>query len=134
LTWLTTGHYGCGGCVAALGNKRLGLIDNWLRHIRDVRAANAEELDSLEDINQRTNRLAELKYEFFIIFLSNCSVLAQVNSMKRIPTVQEAMEQRGLQVHGWVYDVSNGHIKPLKTDQDVNQAVYEVKVSDGSVE
>ena len=54
--------------------------------------------------------------------------------MKRIPTVQEAMEQRGLQVHGWVYDVSNGHIKPMETSEDVNQAIYEVKVSDGSVE
>jgi len=61
LTGLTTGHYGCGGCFAALGNKKLGLIDNWLRHIRDVRAANATELDSVETIHERTNRLAELK-------------------------------------------------------------------------
>lgn len=68
------------------------------------------------------------------MILSNCSVLAQVSSVKRIPTVQEAMEQRGLQVHGWVYDVSNGHIKPMETSQDVDQAAYEVKVSDESLE
>ena len=58
---LTSGHYGCGGCIAALGNKKLGLIDNWLRHIRDVRAANAKELDALPNIDDRTSRLAELK-------------------------------------------------------------------------
>lgn len=46
----------------------MGLIDNWLRHIRDVRAANAKELDSLENIEDRTNRLAELKYEFLVRF------------------------------------------------------------------
>jgi len=54
--------------------------------------------------------------------------------MKRIPTVQDAMEQRGLQVHGWVYDVSNGHINPMKTSQDANQAAYELSVSDGALE
>ena len=58
--WL--GHYGCGGCAAALGSKKLGLIDNWLRHIRDVRAAHARELDSLPDTATRVDRLAELKY------------------------------------------------------------------------
>lgn len=58
---LTLGHYGCGGCIAALGNKKLGLIDNWLRHIRDVRAANAKELDALPNIDDRSSRLAELK-------------------------------------------------------------------------
>ena len=49
------------GCLAALRNQKLGLIDNWLRHIRDVRAANAKELDSLQNTDERTNRLAELK-------------------------------------------------------------------------
>jgi len=56
------GHYGCGGCIAALGNKRLGLIDNWLRHIRDVRAVHTEELDSIPHVEERAKRLAELKY------------------------------------------------------------------------
>jgi carbonic anhydrase len=57
------------------------------------------------------------------------SVLAQVNSTKRIPTVQEAMEQRGLQVHGWVYDVGNGRIKALETGEDSDKSHYEVILS-----
>src|SRR5579859_3206705 len=59
---LIPGHYGCGGCIASLGNKKLGLIDNWLRHIRDVRAANAKELDAISNVEARADRLAELKY------------------------------------------------------------------------
>ena len=62
-----TGHYGCGGCHTALGDKKLGLIDNWIRHIRDVRAANASELDSLTDLAERANRLAELKLPSVVI-------------------------------------------------------------------
>ena len=59
---LTTGHYGCGGCIAALGNKKLGLIDNWLRHIRDVKASHAKELDSIPDMPLKADRLVEFKY------------------------------------------------------------------------
>jgi len=55
------GHYGCGGCAAALGSKKLGLIDNWLRYIRDVRAAHAKEIDSIPDQNDQISRLVELK-------------------------------------------------------------------------
>jgi len=118
---IVCGHYGCGGCIAALGNKKLGLIDNWLRHIRDVRASHAKELDSL-DGSARVSRLVEL------------NVVEQVNSAKRIPTVQAAMEERGLQVHGWVYDVSNGRIKPLETGNDACACHYEVIGSDESLE
>jgi carbonic anhydrase len=55
------GHYNCAGCAAALGNKKLGLIDHWLRHIRDVKAIHAKELNSLSDFQSRINRLVELK-------------------------------------------------------------------------
>lgn len=53
-------------------------------------------------------------------------MIAQVNSMKRIETVQTAMVQRGLQVHGWVYDVASGYIKPLETGRDEAQQHYEI--------
>ena len=57
---------------------------------------------------------------------ANDSVIVQVNSMKRIDTVQAAMMQRGLQVHGWVYDVGSGYIKPLETGRDMDQQHYEI--------
>lgn len=62
------------------------------------------------------------------------SVLTQVNSAKRIPTVQEAMEQRGLQVHGWVYDIGNGRIKALETSEDPDKSHYQVILSRESPE
>jgi carbonic anhydrase len=62
------------------------------------------------------------------------SVLAQVNSTKRISTVQEAMAQRGLQVHGWVYNVANGLLKPLETGNDTAQKNYEIVETDESLE
>ena len=66
--------------------------------------------------------------------IANDSILEQVNSAKRIPTVQEAMAKRGLQVHGWVYDVSNGRIKPLETGKDINATHYKVNALDESLE
>jgi carbonic anhydrase len=118
------GHYGCGGCIAAMGHKKLGLIDNWLRHIRDVRVNNAEQLDSIEKEEDRVRRLIELK--LFFGDYADDSVVAQVNSMKRIPTVQEAMEGRGLEVHGWVFEVADGLIKSLDVPQDIGEKYYKV--------
>jgi carbonic anhydrase len=117
-----------------MSNKKLGLIDNWLRYIRDVRTAHAKELASITDDNERANRLVEFKYDSISIVNANDSVLAQVNSAKRIPTVQDAMETRGLQVHGWVYDVSNGRLKSLEIGQDVDHSNYEVFTSKESLE
>ena len=62
------------------------------------------------------------------------SVLAQVNSTKRLGTVQEAMVNRGLQVHGWVYDVSNGYLKPLETGNDMDHSHYQIVESNELLE
>jgi carbonic anhydrase len=56
------GHYGCGGCSAALGHKDLDPINNWLRHIRDVMNIHSDELDLIKDPDERANRLVELKF------------------------------------------------------------------------
>lgn len=100
------GHYGCGGVNAALTSKKLGLIDNWLRYVRDVRANNAEELAAIEDEADRAARLVEL------------NVLAQVKQIERITYVMEAQEQRGMQVHAMVYDVASGRLKNLQKAED----------------
>jgi carbonic anhydrase len=63
---------------------------------------------------------------YFLYDLTDNSVLAQVNSAKRIPTVQEAMKRRGLQVHGWIYDVSNGRLKAMETGEDLSHTHYDV--------
>jgi len=66
--------------------------------------------------------------------VSDTSVLAQVNSTKRIPTVQEAIEKRGLQVHGWVYDVATGLLKDVPTKSDPDKAAYQVVSTSESLE
>ena len=123
---LISGHYDCGGCKAAMENKKRGLIDNWLRHIRDVRAKHAKELEAVTDQKDRLSRLVELK-SFLGMRVADYSVASGVNSMKRIPMVHKAMEQRGLEVHGWIYDVSNGFLKSLEVPQDPDMAYYQVE-------
>jgi carbonic anhydrase len=99
---IVCGHYGCGGVGSALTSQPLGLIDNWLRHIRDVAAANHEELSKIENPAARANRLAEL------------NVAAQVANVCFTTIVQDAWRRRQpLAVHGWIYDLADGLLKDL---------------------
>jgi len=99
---IVCGHYGCGGVRAAMSPQPLGLIDNWLRHIRDVHLWNREELAAIADVDARANRLAEL------------NVIAQVANVCHTTIVQDAW-QRGqkVSVHGWIYSLANGLLRDL---------------------
>lgn len=100
---IVCGHYGCGGIKAAMINKQIGLIDNWIRHIKDVYRMHQDELEAIEDMKVRQDRLTEL------------NVIEQVYDLGKTSIIQNAWEKRGgPYVHGWVYDVSNGLIKDLK--------------------
>ncbi len=99
---IVCGHYGCGGVKAAMEPHQLGLVDNWLRNIRDVYARFKHELDNIPDQNDRFNRLVEL------------NVMQQVLNVCHTSIVQGAwMRNQLLWVHGWVYDIANGTLKDL---------------------
>jgi carbonic anhydrase len=102
---IVCGHYGCGGVRAAMSKKQFGLIDNWLRHIKDVYSENRDELDAISDEVQRENRLVEL------------NVVAQAHNVCKTSIVQNAWNKGEFpHVHGWVYDVSDGLIRTLGMD------------------
>lgn len=99
---IVCGHYGCGGVRAAMESKPLGLIDNWLRHIRDVHLWNRDELNQIEDPTLRANRLAEL------------NVQAQVANVCHTTIVQDAWRRgHAVSVRGWIYAVADGLIRDL---------------------
>lgn len=99
---IVCGHYGCGGVGAALRGDRLGLIDNWLQHVQDVRRAHDAQLAALPDEAQRLDRLCEL------------NVLTQAARVCQTTIVRDAwLRGQNLQVHGWIYGLSNGHIRDL---------------------
>lgn len=99
---IVCGHYGCSGVKAAMEDHRLGLVDNWLRHIRDVYARFKEELDRIVDPGERYNRLVEL------------NVMQQVLNVCHTTIVQGAWTRgQPLWVHGWVYDMATGGLKDL---------------------
>lgn len=99
---MVCGHYGCGGITAAMGNKSVGLIDNWLRHIKDVYRLYQNELDAIENWTLRSNRLVEL------------NVIEQALGLGKTSIVQNAWKQgKFLEIHGVVYDVANGLLKDL---------------------
>jgi carbonic anhydrase len=99
---IVCGHYGCGGVQAALDNRRLGLIDNWLRHVQDVRKKHASTLDALPDQAARLARLCEL------------NVMEQVMNVCQTTIVQSAWDRgKKLEIHGWIYDLHDGLLKDL---------------------
>lgn len=99
---IVCGHYGCGGVQAALGDQPIGLIDNWLRHIRDVRQKHHDELAHISDDQARVDRLCEL------------NVIEQVKNVCHTSIVQQAWRDRqSLCVHGWIYGLSDGLLRDL---------------------
>jgi carbonic anhydrase len=99
---IVCGHYGCGGVLAALRDERLGLVDNWLRHVQDVRLKHASELERLADEGQRHRRLCEL------------NVMEQVVNVGQTTVVREAWGRgQPLTLHGWIYDVADGLLRDL---------------------
>ena len=100
---IVTGHYGCGGVRAAMSSGQFGMIDNWLRHIKDVYLIHQRELDAIEDEELRADRLCEL------------NVVHQVRNVCYTSIVQNAW-QRGqkLAVHGWIYGLADGLLKDLQ--------------------
>ena len=99
---IVCGHYGCGGVNAAMGNKQYGLIDNWLRHLKDVYRIHAKELDGIKDEEQRSRRFVEV------------NVMEQVLDLGKTSIVQNAWKsEQNLHLHGWVYDIRDGIIKDL---------------------
>ncbi|WP_108124661.1 carbonate dehydratase [Saccharospirillum mangrovi] len=100
---IVTGHYGCGGVAAALKNQRLGLIDNWLRHIQDIMKLYGKYFDALPDEATRISRLCEV------------NVMAQVQSLSETTIVQQAWDEgQKLTIHGWIYGLEDGILKDLK--------------------
>lgn len=96
------GHSACGGAKAALGDSRVGgVLDTWLTPLKAVRAQNAEELSSIKNEDSRAIRIAEMNVE------------AGVNVLMANVTVQDAMNERGLQIHGCLFDIASGRIRDL---------------------
>jgi len=106
------GHYSCGGVGAALQQVKLGGLDDWLKHIRDVRAANTSILDAIEDPQDKINRLVEL------------NVIQQVHNTSRNTSVMEAKIERGLTVHGLIYNIYTGRLQVLDVPEDPHADIY----------
>ncbi|MBK7311686.1 MAG: carbonic anhydrase [Sphingobacteriaceae bacterium] len=96
------GHYYCGGVKAAMQAKDLGILNPWLRNIRDVFRIHKDELNAIKDEDARYNRLIEL------------NVQEQCVNLIKTAAIQEAHKERGLLVHGWVFDVQSGELIDLK--------------------
>jgi carbonic anhydrase len=98
------GHYYCGGVKAAMESKDLGLLNPWLRNIRDVYRLHLDELNSIEDEEEKYKRLVEI------------NVQEQCVNVIKTADVQKAIRERGLTVHGWVFDIHSGKLIDLKID------------------
>lgn len=113
------GHYGCGGVAAAMQHQDLGLLNGWLREIRDVYRLHADELNAIDDEDKRYRRLIELNVHEQCINVMKAPVLQQQYAKQGFPTV-----------HGWVFDLASGQIKDLEFDfkgvMDQIQGIYKI--------
>ena len=99
---IVCGHYGCGGVLAALRDEKLGLIDNWLRHVQDIRWKHRDQIEALAGEARQHDRLCEL------------NVTEQVVNVSQTTVVRDAWARgQSLAVHGWVYDLRDGLLRDL---------------------
>lgn len=117
---IVCGHYGCGGVHAACGTKQFGLIDNWLRNIKDIYAHHERELDAITDLTERGDRLCEL------------NVLEQVKNVCHTTIVQNAWSTgQRISVHGVIYGLQDGLLRDLAvgvTDVKQLEAIYQMRM------
>jgi len=112
---IVVGHYGCGGVLASMTNKQFGLIDNWLRHIKDVYRMHAHELDRIKDEKAKGDRLVEL------------NVIENAGNLCKTSIVQNAWQNgQELNIHGWVYSLATGIIKDMQVSTHNNSKMDEV--------
>lgn len=115
---IVCGHYGCGGVKAALGNSSIGLIDNWIRHIKDNYRHHHDFLNSIADEKERFDAFVELNVKENVLDLAKTSIVQ--NAWKK---------DQDLHLHGWVYRLNNGLVKDLDVNVSSNQdldAVYQL--------
>lgn len=109
---IVCGHYGCGGVKAAMHNKEYGLVDNWLRHIKDIYITHKDEINALRFEQQRVNRLCEL------------NVIEQVNNLSKTKIVQHAWDRgQELTIHGVIYSIADGLLKELNINTNSTKAI-----------
>ena len=112
---LVCGHYGCGGIKAAMGNSSIGIIDNWIRHIKNVYRLHNEYLNSIQDEDKRFNTFVEI------------NVKEQVFDLAKTSIVQSAWKnEQELTLHGWVYGLNSGFVTDLQVNISSNKDLDEV--------
>lgn len=118
---IVCGHYNCGGVKAALSSHNFGMLNNWIRNIKDVYHFNKVEVDVIKNDVDRVNRLVEL------------NVIDQVKNLMHTSIIQKAWhERKGPHIHGWVYDINTGLIKQLMTIEPGTEldSAYRYKFND----
>lgn len=111
---MVVGHYGCGGVLAALTGRKVGLVDNWLRHVQDVAKKHDHYLQSISDVGERHDRLCEL------------NVIEQVLNVAETTIVQDAWTKgQELTVHGWCYRLTDGLVKDMEINASDNDSLLD---------
>jgi carbonic anhydrase len=112
---IVCGHYGCGGIKAAMSNNSVGIIDNWIRHIKDVYRHHKQELDAVEEFKDRFNLFVEV------------NVKEQVSDLAKTSIVQNAWQNgQELYLHGWVYGLNSGYVTDLGVNYSSNDDLDDV--------